>query len=173
MKPEKNKLRPMALSVLLPLAALVLLLCIFPVYRLAHIGPGVFGDYYSNEEILKALYIGSPSERRQASAVLALAEEAFNDTGHSRAENEEKYGLLSRYATPADSYADVAYNRHSLRLWASHLDGDEGWIWVYYSSKSYKADGSLVCGSGNVPALWTVEKDSRGQWTVVQIKEHP
>ena len=76
--------------------AMGVLLHIFPVYRIPHI---VLNDYYSTEQIAKALYIGSVSDRREAKAVLHLADKAFSDTRHTKAENEEEYGLLSRYAT--------------------------------------------------------------------------
>lgn len=155
------------------IALIILLLYFFPIYRLEQIGPGVFGDYYSKEEIAKALYIGSAYDRREARPVLALAEQAFSDIQHTREENEQRYGLLSRYSTPADSYDDVTRNEHTLKLWSAHFDGNEGWMWVFYSSESYRADGSTVCGGWNIPALWRLERDEGGQWTVVQIREHP
>ena len=146
------------------------LIHIFPVYRIVHIG---LGDYYNTEQIAKALYIGSASDRKEAQAVLRLADKAFNDVRSTRAENEEEYGLLARYATPTDSYGDVAFNEHSLELWSAHLDEDEGWIWVFYSSETFNYDGSTACGSWRIPALWKVEKNDTGEWVVVQIREHP
>lgn len=154
------------------LAALTVLLHFFPVYRIAEIGPLRF---YTAGEAAKALYIGSPADRAAAQAVLRMADEAFSDTRHTRAENEDAYGALARYATSTDTYSDVSlsYNEHSLELWSAHLDGDEGWIWVYYSSETFQPDGSTVCGSWRIPSLWRVEKDGSGEWGVVQIKEHP
>lgn len=146
------------------------LLHIFPIYRIPHIS---LNNYYSTEQIVKALYIGSASDRREAQSVLRLADKAFNDTRHTRAENEEEYGLLSRYATHTDSYGDVAFNVHSLELWSAHLGEDEGWIWVYYSSETFNHDGSTACGSWRIPSLWKVEKNDSGEWVVVQIREHP
>lgn len=165
--------RKICRSIIIGVVLLAILMYCFPIYRLQQIGPGVFGDYYSNEEIAKALYIGSASDRREARAVLQLAEQAFGDVQHTRAENEQSYGLLSRYATAADSYDNVEYNEHTLKLWSAHFEENEGWMWVCYSSRSYKADGSLACGSWHVPALWRLEKEGNGQWTVVQIREHP
>ena len=153
--------------------ALGVLIHIFPVYRIVHIGPMTMGNYYSNEEIGKALYIGSASDRREAQSVLRLADKAFMDVRSTRAENEEEYGLLSRYATPTDSYGDVAFNEHSLELWSAHLGEDEGWIWVFYSSETFRHDGSTTNGSWRVPSLWKVEKNDVGEWVVVQIREHP
>ena len=153
--------------------ALGVLIHIFPVYRIVHIGPMTMGNYYSNEQIAKALYIGSASDRREAQTVLRLADNAFMDVRSTRAENEEEYGLLSRYATPTDSYGDTAFNEHSLELWSAHLGEDEGWIWVFYSSETFRHDGSTTNGSWRVPSLWKVEKNDTGEWVVVEIHEHP
>ena len=153
--------------------ALGVLIHIFPVYRIIHIGHMAMGNYYSNEQIAKALYIGSASDRREAQAVLRLADKAFMDVRSTRAENEEEYGLLSRYATHIDSYGDVAFNEHSLELWSAHLGENEGWIWVFYSSETFRHDGSTTNGSWRIPSLWKVEKNDTGEWVVVQIREHP
>ena len=153
--------------------ALGVLIHIFPVYRIVHIGPMTMGNYYSNEQIAKALYIGSASDRIEAQTVLRLADKAFMDVRSTRAENEEEYGLLSRYATPTDSYGDTAFNEHSLELWSAHLGEDEGWIWVFYSSETFRHDGSTTNGSWRVPSLWKVEKNDTGEWVVVEIHEHP
>jgi hypothetical protein len=150
------------------LIGLCVLLHFFPVYRLGDIS----SDYYDSDQIAMALSIGSASDRRQAQAVLRLAEEAFSDTTHTSAENQEAYGLLSRYATAIDQYEDAAWNEHSLKLWSAHLDENEGWIWVYYSSETFHHDGTTARGSWRVSSLWKVEKDDAGQWVVVQIREH-
>ena len=153
--------------------ALGVLIHIFPVYRIVHIGPMTMGNYYSNEQIATAPYIGSASDPREAQTVLRLADKAFMDVRSTRAENEEEYGLLSRYATPTDSYGDTAFNEHSLELWSAHLGEDEGWIWVFYSSETFRHDGSTTNGSWRVPSLWKVEKNDTGEWVVVEIHEHP
>lgn len=174
MKAIRKRFRKKALRVAAVIAAIIIaigvLLHFFPVYRIVEIG---LGDYYSGDQIAKALYIGSSSDRREAQAVLRLADKAFMDVRSTRAENEEEYGLLSRYATHTDSYGDVAFNVHSLELWSAHLGEDEGWIWVYYSSEAFDHDGNSVCGSWNIPSLWKVEKNDTGEWVVVQIREHP
>lgn len=153
--------------------AVSFLLHLFPVYRLMSIGPAVYGDFYSDEQIEKALYIGSASDRREAQAVLRLADNAFSDVHHTVAENEKEYGLLSCYATSTDGYDNAAFNEHSLELWSAHLDKGEGWIWVIYTSETFGHDGSLIRGGWNIPALWKVEKNDTGEWVVVQIYEHP
>ena len=176
-KTEKKKSRRRIVFVSVFVASVCLVLCImlhyFPVYRLVQFGPSVFSDYYSYDQITKALYIGSAADRKEAQAVLRLADKAFHDTRHTRAENEEEYGLLSRYATPTDSYDNVAFVEYSLELLSAHLDDDEGWIWVYYSSEAFDHDGNSVCGSWRIPSLWKVEKNDTGEWVVVQIREHP
>lgn len=153
--------------------AVCVLLHFFPVYRILEIGPMTMGNFYSNDQIAKALYIGSASDRTEAQAVLRLADKAFNDIRHTRAENIEEYGLLARYATHSDFYGDAAFNEHSLELWSAHLGTDEGWIWVNYSSETFNHDGSTACGSWRIPSLWKVEKNDNGEWVVTQIWEHP
>ena len=161
-------------TVMVAIAAVVcVLLYIFPVYRLIWIGSRTFGDFYSAEQIGKALYIGAPFDRREAQAMLRLADQAFYDVQHTGAENEEEYGLLARYATATDCYTDAAFNEHSLELWSAHLDDRDGCIWVYYSSETFNHDGDIICGSWRIPSLWQVEKNEHGEWVVVQIYEHP
>ena len=177
MKAVRKQFRKKAYRAAAVIAGVFIVVCIllhfFPVYRIVDIGPMTMGDYYSSDQIAKALYIGSASDRREAQAVLRLADQAFNDVQHTSAENEEKYGLLARYATDTDSYGDTAFNEHSLELWSAHLGKDEGYIWVYYSSETFNHDGSIAHGSRNIPALWKVERNDSGEWVVVQIREHP
>ena len=146
------------------------LLHLFPIYRIAQIS---LNDYYSKDQMKMALYIGSASDREEVISVLLLANKAFNDVRHTRAENEEAYGLLARYATPTDSYEGAAFNEHSLELWSAHLDENEGWVWVYYSSETFDHNGKSICGSWRIPSLWKVEKNEAGEWVVVEIREHP
>ena len=177
MKATRKKFRKKAYRVAAVIAGIFIIVCVllhfFPVYRIVDIGPMTIGSYYSGEQIAKALSIGSASDRREAQAVLRLADQAFNDVQHTSVENEEKYGLLARYATDTDSYGDTAFNEHSLELWSAHLGKDEGYIWVYYSSETFNHDGSIAHGSRNIPSLWKVEKNDSGEWVVVQIREHP
>ena len=177
MKAIRRRFQKKAFRVGAIIAAIIItigvLIHIFPVYRIMHIGPMTMGNYYSNEQIARALYIGSASDRREAQAVLRLADKAFMDVRSTRAENEEEYGLLARYATPTDIYGDVAFNEHSLELWSAHLGEDEGWIWVFYSSETFNHDGNMACGSWRIPSLWKDEKNDTGEWVVVQIREHP
>ena len=110
----------------------------------------------ANENVNKVLLVGSENFTPQVSS-----------------ENEELYGVLSRYATAADCFENVAFVNYSLELWSAHLGNTEGFLWVYYSCEAIDYDGNVVCGSWNVPALWKVEKDDTGAWAVVQIREHP
>ena len=177
MKAIRKRFRKKVGRVAAVIAAIIIafgvLLHIFPVYRILAVGPITMGNYYSGDQIAKALYIGTASDRREAQAVLRLADKAFMDVRSTRAENEEEYGLLSRYATHTDSYGDVAFNVHSLELWSAHLGENEGWIWVFYSSETFNHDGSTARGSWRIPSLWKVEKNDTGEWVVVQIREHP
>ena len=177
MKAVRKKFRKKAYCVAAVIAGIFITVCVllhfFPVYRMIDIGPMTMGNYYSGEQIAKAISIGSASDRREAQAVLRLADQAFHDVGHTSVENEEKYGLLARYATDTDRYGDTAFNEHSLELWSAHLGKDEGTIWVYYSSKTFNHDGSIAHGSRDIPSLWKVERNDSGEWVVVQIYEHP
>lgn len=170
-KSDKGKITALVIVLCFVLAAVIL--CFFPVYRIAKIGSMTLGNYYTDEEIGKALCIGSASDRREAGAVLRLADKAFEDVRHTREENEAEYGLLARYATSTDSYPDAAYSEYSLKLWSAHLDENEGWIWVCYSADTFDRDDNRIRGSVDIPALWKVEKNDSGEWTVVQIREHP
>ena len=176
MKATRKKFRKKAYRVAAVIAGIFIIVCVllhvFPVYRIVDIGSMTMGNYYSSDQIAKAFYIGSASDRREAQAVLRLADQAFNDVQHTSVENEEKYGLLARYATDTDSYGDTAFNEHSLELWSAHLGKDEGYMWVYYSSETFNHDGSIAHGSRNIPSLWKVERNDSGEWVVVQIREH-
>ena len=88
---RKRLLRTTGIAVA-ALAVLTVLLHFFPIYRIAEIGPAGF---YTAGESAKALYIGSPSDRAAAQAVLRMADEAFSDTRHTRVENEAAYGALA------------------------------------------------------------------------------
>lgn len=177
MKAARKKFRKRAYRVAAVMAAAFMAVCVllhfFPVYRIVDIGPMTIGNYYSSDQIAKAVYIGSASDRAEAQAVLRLADQAFQDVQHTHAENEETYGLLARYATDTDSYGDTAFNEHSLALWSAHLGKNEGWIWVCYSSETFNHDGSIAHGSRRIPSLWKVERNDTGEWVVVQIREHP
>lgn len=153
------------------LLAIVGLLHLFPVYRLAQISWAV--DYYDRQEIEMLLYIGSAGDRAEAQAVLRQADAAFRDCAHTSAENEEAYGLLSRYATDTDYYSNAAFATHSLELWSAHLGESEGYLWVFYSNEVYDSEGDVLRGGWNIPSLWRVEKNDAGEWVVVKIKEHP
>ena len=150
-------------------AALMVLLHFFPLYRLLQVR-GV-SSYYSSGEIAQLLYIGSSADRTAAQAVLRQADEAFHDCRHTREENEEAYGPLARYATPANRGA--SFVNHSLELWSAYLDDSEGTLWVCYTYEAFDSEGNIVAGSRKVPSLWKVQKNEKGEWVVESIKEHP
>ena len=142
----------------------------FPIYRIVEVGGT---SYFSSSEIAKLAYIGSGTDRAEAQSILRQADAAFHDCRHTSAENEELYGVLSQYATDTDHWDDASFVNYSLELWSAHLDDTEGCIWVYYSYEVVNRDGQVVSSSKNIPSLWTVEKDSTGEWVVTSIKEHP
>lgn len=150
--------------------AIVTFIHYFPIYRIIKVGGT---SYFSGSEIAKLAYIGSVTDRAEAQSILRQADAAFHDCKHTSAENEELYGVLSRYATATDRWNDVSFVNHTLELWSAHLDDTEGYIWVYYSYEAINSERQVVSGSKNIPSLWTVEKDTTGEWVVTGIKEHP
>lgn len=167
---RKKLLRALSLLAAI-LVTLAVLLHFFPVYRLVRLS-GTH-SYYTAKELAMVISIGSKADRAEAQAVLRQADAAFQEHRHTREENQQTYGLLSRYASHSDSYPDVAFVNHSLELWSAHLGENEGYLWVYYSCEAFDHAGNRVHGSANVESLWRVEKDAEGQWKVVQIREHP
>lgn len=100
-----------------------------------------------------------------------LAEQAFSDLDTPYDELEEKYGLLSRYATASERGA--VDEEHSLELWSAHFEGLYGCIWVCYTQEVYDENGEVFTGSWNIPSLWYLEKTESGEWNITYIKEHP
>lgn len=149
------------------LLALILMVCNFPVYRIAMVDGS---SYYDTKEISMLAYVGTPWDRSIGKDVLEKADAAFSDISHSQEQNEAAYGLLSRYATSLERSA--ADEKHSLKLWSAHFDSTSGYMWVYYSAEIYDASGRVVSRSENIPSLWHIEK-ANGAWVVVGIKEHP
>lgn len=154
------------------IALLIILVVNFPVYRLIVLS-GFLPDYYSKEEIQKAMYIGTPWDRAAVKDVMELANQAFSDCGHCEAENDNKYGELSRFASSSDIYPETVKTEYSLKLWSAHLGETEGYLWVYYSQEGITAEGETDYGSYAIASLWRVERDTDGKWIVTDIKEHP
>ena len=121
------------------------------------------------------IYIGSHDDRDLARMFVAQADEAFSDLSTPENQMDEKYGLLSQYATGVE--AGGVSETHSLKLWSAHF-GDNatdgyGYVWVYYSNEVKDAKGNVVQASSRIPALWIFEKRNDGNWKLMQIKEHP
>ena len=171
LKKKIRKRRWIAVSIIVAcLSVSAILLHFFPIYRIAEVGGA---SYFSSDEIAMVAYIGSGTDRAAAQAVLREADAAFHDCTHTSAENEELYGVLSRYATDTERGDNVAFINHSLELWSAHLGDTEGYLWVCYSFEVVDFYGRTVHGAQNIPALWKVEKNDAGVWGVVQIKERP
>ena len=145
------------------LLAVVVLLRYFPVYRIAEVGDT---SYFSSGDIIKLAYIGSGADRAEAQSILRQADSAFHDCKHTSAENEEMYGVLSRYATATDLWNNVSFTSHSLELWSAHLNTTDGYLWAYYSCEAFDSEGNTVTGSWNIPSLWKVKKTipAHGPW---------
>lgn len=170
LKKKIRKRRWIAVSIMVAFLLVgAILLHFFPVYRIANVGGT---SYFNSSEVAKLMYIGSGTDRAEAQAILRQADAAFHDWTHTSSENEELYGVLSRYATDTDRGNDMAFINHSLELWSAHLGDTEGYLWVCYSYEVFGHQGQVVHGSQNIPSLWKVERDDTGAWVVVQIKEH-
>ena len=147
------------------------ILYLFPIYHIAAMVP--YFNYYSKEEIARLAFRGGPVDHLQAMPVMKLAEEAFSDVDSTSDEAMQKYGLLYRYGYAEDSYTDVVSEKHLLSLWSCRFSGSTGYMWIYYTSMGYDANGNNTSGSARVQALWTLEKNTDGEWVVTHIKEHP
>lgn len=128
-------------------------------------------DYYDVHEKAMLISRGSSWDRIMAQDILNRAQAAFSDYSHTHEENQKTYGILSRYATSSSYRAATA--ACSLELLSAHLGTSEGYMWVFYTSEAFDAQGDTVRGSWNIPSLWKVGKDASGAWNVVGIKEHP
>ncbi len=142
----------------------------FPIYHIAQVW---MPSYYTTGEISKLVFRGTTQDLRTASEIMDTAERACKEIGLTRAEAEDKYGLLSRFCHAADSYPDVVSEQHTLRLWSARFDLTEGWMWVYYSQEGLDKNGEVTTGSWRIPSLWYLQPDETGQWQIVHIKEHP
>ena len=148
---------------------IALLINWFPVYHVVQVW---FPSYYTTGEISKLVFRGAPQDLIIASKIMDEAEDACEELGLTRAEAEEKYGLLSRFCHNIDSYPDVVDEWHEMKLWSAHFDLTEGWMWVYYSQEGLDEKGEVTTGSWRIPSLWYLQPDETGQWQVVHIKEH-
>ena len=109
-KIQKNKWVAISITAVC-LLAIVTFIHYFPIYRIIEVGGT---SYFSSSEIAKLAYIGSGADRAEAQSILRQADAAFHDCEHNSAENEELYGVLSRYATDTDYWNDVSFVNHSL-----------------------------------------------------------
>ena len=167
----KKKTVRTVLATALVLSMLASLVHFFPVYRLAAaILP--YPGWYEASELVRLAYIGSAEDRASAEPVMALAEQAFADTGHTEKENREAYGRLGTYAISAGQTA-VRQN-FMLELWSAHFEEDSGYMWVYYTRECFDKAGATVYGGAyGTVALWTLAKNCQGVWEVVAIKPLP
>ena len=148
---------------------IALLINWFPVYHVVQVW---FPSYYTTGEISKLVFRGAPQDLIIASKIMDEAENACEELGLTRAEAEEKYGLLSRFCHNIDSYPDVVDEWHEMKLWSAHFNLTEGWMWVYYSQEGLDEKGEVTTGSWRIPSLWYLQPDEEGNWQVVHIKEH-
>ncbi|MBR4411369.1 MAG: helix-turn-helix transcriptional regulator, partial [Firmicutes bacterium] len=103
---------------------IALLINWFPVYHVVQVW---FPSYYTTGEISKLVFRGAPQDLIIASKIMDEAEDACEELGLTRAEAEEKYGLLSRFCHNIDSYPDVVDEWHEMKLWSAHFNLTEGW----------------------------------------------
>lgn len=161
------------------IVAAILLVMTFPVHRLIHIAYTFDDGFYDTKEIAMLAYAGDPFDRIEIQPFMHLTEEAFADITHTAAENKAKYGeVLGDYAyatdTPAHLYDGMPSRvEFSIKLWSAHLDGDHGYLWVFYSQSYKDPNGESISGSWKIPSLWEVAKDDTGNWMLVGTKQTP
>ena len=166
---HRRKLSRIMILVLI-VGVMAVLMHFFPIWRVIHVWSP---SYYKTGEISMLFYIGDEEDRSLAEKVLIKAEEAFSTLNISSEEAEEQFGLLSRYCNKKREHVEIVSEEHELQLWSSRFYGSEGYMWVYYSQKTFDASGNTVSGSWRIPTLWRLEKNETGMWEVVHIKEHP
>lgn len=154
-------------AVLAAAAAVALLAVYFPLWHIAAVWEP---SYFETGEVSQLAYIGSREDRRIARQVMARAEEAFSTLGLTREEAQSRFGCLGRY-TP--THPDAVSERHSLKLWSARFQLTTGTMWMYYSREELDGEGNMVCGAGDVPVLWQLDRSDSGEWEVTVIKEHP
>lgn len=160
----RGKLRKTALWLL----AVLVVLWHFPLHHYL----GILGmeDFHTGKELLLLVTRGPVWDLLPAQEVMLQAEEAFSDMSSDREEAERKYGKLALYCQGDRGHASES---HTLRLLTAHVFGDKGYLWVYYSQETHKANGDLGSGSWRIYSLWQIEKNESGAWEVVRIREHP
>lgn len=174
-KIRKKFIKKFALAIVILCATTIGILAtlqVFPVYRVFYHS---WDNSFTLNERKMLAYIGTPEDRKIANTVLQQAEMAFSDISGTYEENQEKYGLLGRYAFESHYfglYFDAVYEQHSLDLWSAHFEEKSGYMWINYSQEAINKNGETVSGSWDIMTLWKLEKDNSGNWIVVDIKEH-
>lgn len=131
------------------------------------------GNYYPNKdyfgnEYTQIIYPTSISDYLIAREVLKEADKALSTiTNLERA--EANFGELG-YLCVTDN--DAVTEKHKLEFISACFSGDEGYIWVKYSSEAYNKDGDVTFGSWRILSKWQLEKRDN-QWVVISINEHP
>ncbi len=152
-------------------AALVAFSAFYYQYPLHHFVKAWNSKVYTTYQLRTLFPRGSQEDRRTAEPILQLAQRAFSDLTHTDAENRNAYGELARYATPKKRGGYSEW--HSLGLWAAEFSSNHGTMWVHHSSEIYDQNSKTICGSWDVLSLWTLKRNSNGQWEVINIIEQP
>ncbi len=139
-------------------------------------------EYYSNEELSYLSYAGSYQDRKTAMQIIQKADIAFSDFHHTEDENIKLYGKLWVYAHDSSEY-NFKGESHTIKLLSAHFADKTGHMWILYSQSAYYEDNDSDSngnvnsyndeGCGICESFWTLQKDENGEWTVVDIHEHP
>ena len=134
------------------------------------LSPAYVKDYYgdSYNELLRPTPLAGYIAGKQ---VISQADKAFSSF-LDRQSAEASFGVLGRYCIHTDSHPDAIRQTHNLHMLSAHTNHDSGYVWVRYTSKAYKQEGTMVTGSSNVYSRWTIQRQD-GTWVVTNIQEHP
>lgn len=132
-----------------------------------------FGNYIPNKDYFgddykQIVYPTSISDYITAKEILKEADNALSTiTNFETAEKD--FGELGYLCVTDD---DAVTEKHKLKFVAADFSGDNGYIWVKYSSEAYDKDGEVTSGSWDILSRWELEKKDN-KWVVVSRKEHP
>lgn len=122
-----------------------------------------FGDKY-----IQVIYPTSISDYLTAKDVIKEAEKSLS-TITTDDQAEQKFGQLGRLCITDDK---AVSETHDLDFIAANFSGDDGYMWVKYSSQAYDKNGENTYGSLDVLSRWELKK-IKDEWTVISIDEHP
>ena len=142
-----------------------------PIYRLSSTAP--YEKFYGSETIDELKTSGTQKDRDAVTPVLEQAENAFSAIVPTNEVRTERFGKLARYAWSLEDYPEIVSEKHKLKLYTAHCEGNTGYVWICYSQMAYNDTGKALSGSYDILSRWEIHKDVHGKWHVTQIREAP